>query len=212
MSNTSGAKQIVVGVTGASGAVYARRLLQCLCEGHAYVHVVISPHGRQLLKDELGIVEPSVSALAGRDDASMTIYPYRDVGARIASGSFHTDGMIVCPCSGNTLGAIAAGLGSNLLDRAAAVTLKEARRLILVPREMPMSQIELRNALRLSEAGAIICPASPGLYMRPRSIDDLVDFVVGKLLDLVDVPHSLNTRWADQLEASGADHDQTNMP
>ncbi|UCF34232.1 MAG: UbiX family flavin prenyltransferase [Phycisphaerales bacterium] len=206
------AKQIVVGVTGASGAVYARRLLQCLCEGGTHVHLVISPHGRQLLKDELGIIEPSVSALVGRDDASMTVYPYRDVGARIASGSFHTDGMIVCPCSSNTLGAIAAGLGNNLLDRAAAVTLKEARRLILVPREMPLSQIELRNALRLSEAGAIICPASPGFYMLPQSIDDLVDFVVGKLLDLVNVPHTLNTRWADQLEASRAKPVQPEAP
>jgi 4-hydroxy-3-polyprenylbenzoate decarboxylase len=212
MTNASGAKQIVVGITGASGAVYARRLLQCLCEVGAYVHLVISPHGRQLLKDELGIVEPSVSALAGRDDASMTIYPYPDVGARIASGSFHTGGMIVCPCSSNTLGAIAAGLSNNLLDRAAAVTLKEARRLILVPREMPVSRIELRNALRLSEAGAIICPASPGFYMLPRSIDDLVDFVVGKLLDLVNVPHTLNTRWADQLEICRADPGQPEAP
>jgi 4-hydroxy-3-polyprenylbenzoate decarboxylase len=212
MTKPLAAKQIIVGVTGASGAVYARRLLQCLCEGGAHVHLVISPHGRQLLKDELGIVEPSVSALAGRDDASMTIYPYRDVGARIASGSFHTDGMIICPCSSNTLGAIAAGLGNNLLDRAAAVTLKEARRLILVPREMPMSQIELRNALRLSEAGVIICPASPGFYMLPRSMDDLVDFVVGKLLDLVGVPHALNTRWADQLDASRAKPGQPEAP
>ena len=128
----------------------------------------------------------------------LTVYPYRDVGARIASGSFRTDGMIVCPCSSNSLGAIASGIGDNVLSRAAAVTLKEARRLIIVPREMPAGRIDLLNFLRLSEAGAIICPASPGFYMLPKSINDLVDFVVGKLLDLVDVPHRLNTRWAPE--------------
>jgi 4-hydroxy-3-polyprenylbenzoate decarboxylase len=109
--------------------------------------------------------------------------------------------MIVCPCSSNTLAAIAAGLANNLLDRAAAVTLKEGRRLIVVPREMPMSRIDLQNALRLSEAGAIVCPASPGFYMLPETVNDLVDFVVGKLLDLMDLPHDLNTRWSDRLDA-----------
>ena len=198
MTGSTTARQIVVGVTGASGAAYARRLIQCLCAQGAHVHLVITPCGRRLLRDEMGMDEPTAAWFAGRDDAPITIYPYEDVGASIASGSFPTDGMIVCPCSGNTLGAIAAGLGDNLLRRAAAVTLKEGRRLILVPREMPVSQIDLRNALRLSEAGAIICPASPGFYMRPKTIDDLVDFVVGKLLDLLNVPHALNTRWAER--------------
>ena len=123
------------------------------------------------------------------------MYTYRDVGARIASGSFLTDGMVVCPCSSNSLGAIASGIGDNLIARAAAVTLKESRRLIIVPREMPVSQIEIANMLRLSQAGAIICPASPGYYLLPKSVDDLIDFVVGKLLDLLDIPHQLNTRW-----------------
>ncbi len=108
--------------------------------------------------------------------------------------------MIICPCSSNSLASIAAGLADNLLDRAAAVTLKEARRLIVVPREMPMSRIDILNALRLSEAGAIICPASPGFYMQPTTIADLVDFLVGKLLDLMAVPHQLQTRWADRLQ------------
>jgi 4-hydroxy-3-polyprenylbenzoate decarboxylase len=103
--------------------------------------------------------------------------------------------MVICPCSSNTLAAIAAGLGENLLNRAAAVTLKEGRRLIVVPREMPMSRIDLLNALRLSEAGAVICPASPGFYMLPQTLSDLVDFVVGKLLDLLHVAHELGTRW-----------------
>jgi 4-hydroxy-3-polyprenylbenzoate decarboxylase len=187
--------RIVVGITGASGAAYARRLVECLCAGGAHVHLVVTPFGRRLLNDELGIRDVSPRSLAGRDDAPITVYAYQDVGANIASGSFRTDGMIVCPCSSNTLGAIAAGLGDNVLDRAAAVTLKEGRRLIIVPREAPVSPIDLRNYLRLSRAGAIICPAAPGFYMLPRTIDDLVDFVVGKLLDLVGVPHALNTRW-----------------
>jgi 4-hydroxy-3-polyprenylbenzoate decarboxylase len=193
-------KRIVVGITGASGAAYARRLVECLCEVHVDVHLVVSPNGKRLFHDELGLSDVSAVTLLGRECDRVTIHPYRDVGATLASGSFPTDGMIVCPCSSHTLGAIAAGLGDNLLHRAAAVTLKEARRLIVVPREMPLSRIDLLNALRLSEAGAIICPASPGFYMLPTSVGDLVDFVVGKLLDLLAIPHRLDTRWGDRLE------------
>lgn len=190
-------KRIVVAITGASGAVYARRLLQCLASAGVETHLVMSPYGRRLLKDELGIVKPTPEVLVGPEWAkAITVHPYRDVGAPLASGSFLTDGMIVCPCSSNTLGEIAAGTGSNLISRAAAVHLKESRRLILVPREMPLSQIEIGNMLRLSQAGAVICPASPGFYMLPKKIDDLVDFVAGKLCDLVGVAHSLNTRWS----------------
>lgn len=192
-------RQIVVGVTGASGAGYAKRLVQCLCEAGVDVHLILSPNGRRLFFDELSIQTISATTILGRDGDRLTIYPYRDVGAQLGSGSFRTDGMIVCPCSSNTLASVAAGLADNLLNRAAAVTLKERRRLILVPREMPMSRIDLLNALRASEGGAIICPASPGFYMLPKSVDDLVDFVVGKLLDLIDVPHTLNTRWNDRL-------------
>jgi len=202
-------KRIIVGITGASGAAYARRLVQCLCDAEAEVHLVVSPYGRRLLHDELGFADVSTQALLGRTYTGLIHHPYRDVGAAIASGSFHTDGMIICPCSSNTLASIAAGLGDNLIDRAAAVTIKEMRRLIVVPREMPMSRIDLLNALRLTEAGVVICPASPGFYMLPKSVDDLVDFVVGKLLDLVGVPHTLNTRWADQLQAAS---DQTDPP
>jgi 4-hydroxy-3-polyprenylbenzoate decarboxylase len=200
MMPPSEGKQIIVGVTGASGAIYARRLIECLCDAGVTVHWVVTPNGKRLLSDELGLADVSVHSLLGRDSDRVILHPYRDVGSVIGSGSFRTDGMIVCPCSGNTLAAIAVGLAGNLLDRAAAVTLKEGRRLVLVPREMPLSRIELQNALRLSEAGAIICPASPGFYMLPTTIEDLVDFVVGKLLDLVDVEHRLNTRWADRLE------------
>ena len=196
-------KQIVVAITGASGAPYARRLAQGIVAGDAHLHLVISPLGRRLLHDELGINAVSVAALVGHAVANATLYGYDDLGAKIASGSFLTDGMVICPCSSNTLGAVAGGLGDNLISRAATVTLKEARRLILVPREMPLSRIEIRNMLRLSEAGALICPASPGFYLLPRTIDDLVDFVAGKVLDLLGLPHELNTRWEPE-RAPGA--------
>ncbi len=188
-------KQIVMAVTGASGAIYARRLAQELVAADVHLHLVLSPAGVRVLAEEIGLREASVAGLIGRPPENATLYPYRDVGARIASGSFITDGMVICPCSSNTLAAVAAGLGDNLIWRAAMVTLKEARRLVLVPREMPLSQIELANMLRISQAGGIICPASPGFYLQPRAIEDLVDFVVGRVLDLLGVPHALRTRW-----------------
>ena len=210
MKDTSDRKQIIVGVTGASGAPYSRRLIQCLCDSGADVHLIVTPNGKRLLAEELDIHDISAATLLGPTDealgvrsrGTLSIHPYRDVGSVLGSGSFHADGMVVCPCSSNTLASIAVGLSNNLLDRAAFVTLKESRRLIVLLREMPMSRIDLLNALKLSEAGAIICPASPGFYMRPQQVADLVDFVVGKVLDLIDVPHSLHTRWADQLEDS----------
>ncbi len=190
------AKRIVVAITGASGAAYARRLLACLASAGVDIHLIVSPYGRRLCRDELGLSAPSPEALVGAESASsIKTHDYRDVGAYLASGSFVTDGMVICPCSGNTLGHVAAGLGDNLITRAAAVHLKESRRLILVPREMPVSQIEIENMLRVSRAGGILCPASPGFYMMPRTVDDLVDFVAGKLCDLLDVSHNLNTRW-----------------
>lgn len=194
-------KQIVIGITGASGAIYAQRLIQLLIDAGARVHLIVTPNGRRLLHDELEIDDATDEALLGRATDRLVLHPYRDVGSVLGSGSFHTDGMIVCPCSGNTLASIAAGMAGNLLDRAAAVTLKERRRLVLVPREMPLSRLEIQNCLRLDEAGAVVCPASPGFYMRPTEISDLVDFVVGKLLDLVGVNHRLGTRWADRLAA-----------
>ena len=201
MNDQKISQRIVVGITGASGAIYARRLIVYLCESGVDVHLVVTTSGQRLLHDELDIRETSAFTLMGHDSDRLIIHAYRDIGSEIASGSFHTDGMVVCPCSSNRVASMAAGLADNLLDRAAAVTLKELRRLVLVPREMPMSRIDLQNALRLSEAGAVICPASPGFYMMPRSIDDLVDFVVGKVLDLMSIPHPWNTRWADQLIA-----------
>jgi 4-hydroxy-3-polyprenylbenzoate decarboxylase len=201
MNPSAPPKQIVVGITGASGAAYARRLIQCLVGGGAHVHLVVSPLGRRVMADELGISSIDADTLLECSGEALSVYPHRDVGARIASGSFLTHGMIVCPCSANTLGAIASGISDNLLTRAAAVTLKEARPLILVPREMPLSPIDLRNALRCSRAGAVICPAAPGFYLKPQRVEDLVDFVVGRLLDLVGVGHRLNVRWTGSSDA-----------
>jgi 4-hydroxy-3-polyprenylbenzoate decarboxylase len=188
-------KQIVLAVTGASGVAYGRRLAQCLVEQPLHLHLLISPRAREVAADELSLRPITVESWFGRPVENVTLYAHRDVGARIASGSFLTHGMVVCPCSSHTLAAIAAGLGDNLVTRAAMVTLKEARRLIVVPREMPMSQLEIENMLRLSRAGAIICPASPGFYMRPTRVEELLDFVAGRVMDLLGLPHELRTRW-----------------
>jgi 4-hydroxy-3-polyprenylbenzoate decarboxylase len=188
-------KQIVMGITGASGAPYARRLAQCLVGHDLHLHLIVSAPGRAVLSDELELERFSAGALLGFPAENLTLYSPNDIGARIASGSFLTHGMVICPCSAHTLAAVANGLGDNLITRAAMVTLKESRRLVLVPRETPLSGIEIENMLRLSRAGVILCPACPGFYMKPRSVDDLVDFVVGRVLDLLELPHDLNTRW-----------------
>lgn len=188
-------RQFVLGVTGASGAVYARRLIECLIGDEADVHAIFSPYGRRLFADELGIRVPTSEGLCGWATDRLHLYRHRDVGCRLASGSFLTNGMVVCPCSSNTLAEIASGSGANLITRAAHVHLKEQRRLIVVPREMPLSRIEIENMLRIASAGGIVCPASPGFYMQPQRVEDLVDFVVGKVLDLLGVEHALRTRW-----------------
>ncbi len=189
-------QRIIVGITGASGAAYAQRTIACLVEAGVEVHLVVSPLGQRLLHDELGMEGVDLAALAGREDHGVVLHHYRDVGASIASGSFKHDGMIVVPCSNNSLASIATGVSNNLLHRAANVTLKERRRLVLCHRETPLGLIEVRNMAAVTEAGAVVCPANPGFYMLPESVDDLVDMVVGRLLDLVGVPHALRTRWA----------------
>ncbi len=187
--------RIVVAITGASGAAYAVRLIERLTEAGVDVHLTVSSLGRRLLADELATKRLDPDALAGGRGERLTVYNDQDVGAAIASGSFLHDGMIVVPCSSNTLGSIANGLSTNLVQRAAAVTLKERRRLILACRESPTSHIDLLNMMRLSEAGAIIAPLSPGFYLHPQSIDDLLDFMAGRLMDLVGVRHDLAIRW-----------------
>ena len=188
-------RPLVMGVTGASGAPYARRLAQCLADQDLQLHLIVSPPAQRIMASELGLAEFALETFLGRPAENVTVHPSHDVGASIASGSFLTAGMVICPCSSHSLAAIANGLGDNLITRAAMVTLKEGRRLVLVPREMPLSGIQIENMLALSRAGAIICPACPGFYTRPTSLDDLIDFVVGRVLDLFELPHNLDTRW-----------------
>jgi 4-hydroxy-3-polyprenylbenzoate decarboxylase len=190
-------KNIIVGITGASGAAYGRRLVTCLADADVQVHLVVSPLGLRVVREELDIDARDVASLVGRDTDRVRVHAHRELGAPIASGSFLTHGMVICPCSSNTLAAVAGGIADNLITRAAAVTLKEARRLVIVPREMPLGQIEIGNMMRISQAGGIICPASPGFYLRPQRVEELVDFVVGRVLDLLGVEHDLRTRWAE---------------
>lgn len=196
----------VVGVSGASGAAYAVRTVELMLLGGHAVHLVVSEYGRRLLFDELDIREISLDTfcphLAESPDAEtyrarLTLHPNKDVGAVIASGSFLHDGMVVVPCSSTSLGAIATGSGSNLLTRAAMVTLKERRPLIIAHRESPLSLIDIENMRTLTLAGAVICPTNPGLYLLPKTVDEIVDFVVGKFLDLLRIGHDLKIRWED---------------
>lgn len=189
---------IVVGITGASGAPYAVRLLEQLVSGNRTVSLIVSKYGLRLLDTEVGI--GSVEALrtavgATAWDSCVQTYSNDDRGAPPASGSALTSGMIVCPCSMGTLSAIAAGASRSLIERAADVTLKERRKLVLVPRETPLSAIHLGNMLRLTRAGAVIMPAAPGFYHKPKQISDLVDFVVARMLDQLGVEQSLVKRW-----------------
>ena len=186
---------IVTAITGASGALYAQRFIQGLVAAGVNVHLVVSPLGRRLLHDELGMETVDLAALAGAERHTVTLYPYNDVGSKLASGSFLHDGMVIIPCSSNTLGEVAHGLGGNLISRAAAVTLKERRKLIIAHREMPLSPIDVTNYKILTDAGAIVAPTNPGFYLNPTTVGEVVDFVAGKLLDLLGVRHALDTRW-----------------
>ena len=188
---------IVTAITGASGALYAQRFVQGLAAAGVNVHLVVSPLGRRLLHDELGMEAVDLPALAGSeaDARRVTLYNYNDVGAKLASGSFLHNGMVIVPCSSNTLAEVAHGLGGNLISRAAAVTLKERRKLVLAHREMPLSPVDVNNYKALSDAGVILAPTNPGFYLNPTTVGEVVDFVAGKLLDLVGVPHTFDTRW-----------------
>jgi 4-hydroxy-3-polyprenylbenzoate decarboxylase len=193
-------KPIVVAITGASGAPYAVRLLRALVEARRPVQLIISDHGWRLLQTESDIADlPALRAKAGAGwDGLVTVFDDRDRGATPASGSALTAGMVVCPCSMGTLAAISAGTSRSLIERAADVTLKERRPLVLVPRETPLSAIHLENMLRLARAGAVVMPAAPGFYHRPSSIDDLVEFIVGRVLDHLAVENTVTRRWNPQ--------------
>lgn len=175
--------------------MYAQRFIQGLVAARVHVHLVVSPLGRRLLHDELGMDTVDLQTLAGVENHTVTLYPYNDVGSKLASGSFLHDGMVIIPCSSNTLGEVAHGLGGNLISRAAAVTLKERRKLIVAHREMPLSPIDVTNYKILTDAGAILAPTNPGFYLNPTTVGEVVDFVAGKLLDLIGVRHALDTRW-----------------
>lgn len=188
------AKRIVVGVTGASGAPYTVRVVQLLVEHGVEVHLTVSTMGRRLLFEESNITTLCAEQF-GVSGELLVIHNDKDLGSSIASGSFLHDGMIIVPCSSNSVGAIASGLTNTLVQRAAAVTLKEQRKLIVAHRETPISAIDVENLTKLSRAGATIAPLSPGFYMRPKTISDLVDFMAGKLVDLVGIHHDLPVRW-----------------
>jgi len=199
-------RHFVVAITGASGSVYGLRLISELLRSGERVSLILTSAGRQVMNHETGL-EWSAEIKLQRQQvqeyfASIAVdcLAIDDFWAGAASGSAAADAMIVAPCSMGTLGRIAAGLSGNLLERAADVMLKERRRLLLVPRETPFNNIHLENLLRLSQAGAVILPAMPGFYHGPETIEDLVDFVVGKILDQLDVQHSLFTRWGEDCD------------
>jgi 4-hydroxy-3-polyprenylbenzoate decarboxylase len=193
---------LVVAITGASGAPYSVRLLQALATAGQPTWLIVSEHGFRLLQTESGIgdlkaLRDRVGAAAW--DANVRVFDDRDRGALPASGSVQTRGMVICPCSMGTIAAISQGTSRSLVERAADVVLKERRRLVVVPRETPYSDIHLENMLRLTRAGAVVLPASPGFYHQPTTIDQLVDFVVGRILDHVGVKNEM-PRWSDDKE------------
>ncbi|MGH7502075.1 MAG: UbiX family flavin prenyltransferase [Longimicrobiales bacterium] len=186
---------VTLAITGASGAPYAVRLLRALNDLQVPVRLVVSNTGWRLLAEEAGIESETDLHAATGDWAGVTRYEDDDRGATPASGSSPSAGMVVCPCSMGTLASIAQGTTRSLIERAADVVLKERRPLILVPRETPYSVIHLENMLRLTRAGAIILPASPGFYHRPTRIDELIDFVAGRILSQLGLGHAIGPRW-----------------
>ncbi|OYP34389.1 UbiX family flavin prenyltransferase [Rhodopirellula sp. MGV] len=213
---------VVIAITGASGAIYAIRLLQSLCQSDQSVHLTISPSGAAVIAQETGLKvdlkHPDLSALISyvpdwtsddRRAATLAVdwgtaidqklhyHHYEDYFTPIASGSFQTSAMVVCPCSGSTLSSIAHAASNNLISRAAEVHLKEQRKLVLVPRETPLSVLQLENMQRAAAAGATILPAMPGWYHGVDSIDSLVDFVVGRILDQLQIDNQMIHRWKD---------------
>ena len=182
-------KQLIVAITGASGTPYARLLLHTLAS-EVHIHLVASQAGRMVYELEIG--KPLQEDLP----SGISVYSETDFTAPFASGSFLSAGMVVAPCSMGTLGSIASGISQNLIHRAADVCLKEGRRLVLVPRETPLNAIHLENMLRLSRAGAVILPAMPGFYHQPRAVDDLVRFVVARIIEQLHLPQTLVPPWA----------------
>lgn len=197
---------ICLALTGASGLPYGLRLLECLLEAGCRVQLLYSQAAQVVARQELNFELPSRPSEARTallahfptvDGEKLSVYGREEWFAPVASGSNPPDAMVVCPCSMGTLASIAQGLSDNLIERAADVVLKEGRKLVLVPRETPFSAIHLENMLRLTRAGAVILPPSPGFYHHPQSVQDIVDFVVARILDQLRVPHTLMQRWGD---------------
>lgn len=200
---------LVLAMTGASGAPYAVRLLSVLMRSGRRVHLTISPSAVQVLRDELGL-EVDLDAfhpmtLGLRESGRLVYHHHKDFSAGIASGSFPTAGMVVLPCSMSTLASIASGITTNLVTRAADVHLKERRKLILVPRETPLSLVHIENMLRVTQAGAVVLPAMPGWYHRPRRLEDLVDFVVARICDQLGLTNAIAPRWGQDDEPDPRD-------
>ena len=200
--STSSHHPIVLGVTGASGAIYSRRLLHVLLDTNCDVHLSVSPSGKavfeQELSESLDLDNFSVDQFLGTAtplSGRLTYHHYKNLMAPIASGSFLTSAMVICPCSGSTLSAVTHAMGDNLIHRAAEVHLKERRKLIVVPRESPLSLPQLKNMQAIHEAGAVVLPASPGFYHNPETIDDLVNFVVSRICDQLNITNELVGRW-----------------
>lgn len=212
-------KRIVLAITGASGAIYAIRLLDSLCRSDLEIHLTISPSGAAVIKEETGLAidirKPNLAALIrhvpdwskvqaadensvqNAIDQRIRYHQHDDFLTPIASGSFRTRAMVVCPCSGSTLSGISRAAGSNLVQRAAEVHLKEHRKLVLVPRETPLSSLALENMHRLSQSGAVILPAMPGWYHGVDSLDSMVDFIVSRILDQLDIDNDMIQRWGE---------------
>ncbi|MUT65481.1 UbiX family flavin prenyltransferase [Paenibacillus sp. NEAU-GSW1] len=206
MVETAAAKKRrwVVGITGASGSIYGIRLIEELIRASFTVHLVITEAGWRVLKEELGWEtsrrQAALEQAFGRQlsDGKLVFHPNADIGASIASGSFLAEGMAIVPCSMGSLASLAHGISDDLLTRAADVMLKEGRKLLLVPRETPLHAIHLENMLKLSRLGVRMIPAMPAFYYKPQSMDEMVDFLVGKVLDNMNVEHSLYRRWGDE--------------
>jgi 4-hydroxy-3-polyprenylbenzoate decarboxylase len=196
-------KTITVALTGASGMAYGLRLVECLIRAGVRVQLLYSQVAQIVAKQELDLVLPARAAEVERDLAArfaaapgqLQVYGREDWLAPVASGSNPPDAMVICPCTMGTLAAVAAGLSQNLIERAADVVLKEGRKLVLVPRETPLSAIHLENMLKLARAGAVILPANPGFYNQPQQVAELVDFIVARVLDQLGVANDLAPRW-----------------
>lgn len=199
-------RTITLAITGASGAQYGLRLLQCLLAADCKVYMLLSSAAEVVIRTETDLELPETideqqaffTQLYGADEDQLQLLAKDDWFAPVASGSSSPSSMVICPASGGTLSAIAHGASNNLIERAADVALKERRQLILVPRETPYSQIHLENMLKLTQMGAIILPASPGFYMQPQTINELVDFIVARILDQLGIEQDLMHRWGEE--------------